>query len=54
MRAMARPPKGRSVWDAPEIDGAVHLNGHLPIRAGDIVTARIDSTDAYDLHGQVV
>jgi ribosomal protein S12 methylthiotransferase len=46
--------KGRSVWDAPEIDGAVHLTSRLPIRAGDIVTARIDSADAYDLHGQVV
>jgi ribosomal protein S12 methylthiotransferase len=41
------------MWDAPEIDGSVHLTGRLPIRAGDIVTARIDRADAYDLHGQV-
>jgi ribosomal protein S12 methylthiotransferase len=41
------------MWDAPDIDGAVHLNSRLPIRAGDIVTARIERSDAYDLHGQV-
>jgi ribosomal protein S12 methylthiotransferase len=45
--------KGRSMWDAPDIDGAVHLSSRLPIRAGEIVTARIDRADAYDLHGQV-
>jgi ribosomal protein S12 methylthiotransferase len=48
-----RTAKGRSVWDAPEIDGAVHLTGRLPIRAGDIVTARVERSDAYDLHAQV-
>ena len=46
--------KGRSVWDAPEIDGAVHLVSRLPIRVGDVVTAKIDRADAYDLHGEVV
>ncbi len=46
--------KGRSVWDAPEIDGNVHLTSRRPIRVGDIVTAKIDRADAYDLYGQVV
>jgi ribosomal protein S12 methylthiotransferase len=46
--------KGRSKWDAPEIDGTVHLTARRPIRAGDIVTARIDRADSYDLHGTVV
>ena len=46
--------KGRSVWDAPEIDGSVHLVSRRPIRVGDIVTARIERADAYDLYGQVV
>ena len=46
--------KGRSSADAPEIDGAVHLTGRLPIRVGDIVTVKVDRADAYDLHGQVV
>jgi ribosomal protein S12 methylthiotransferase len=48
-----RTAKGRSVWDAPEIDGAVHLTSRLPIRVGDIVTAKIERADAYDLHGSV-
>jgi ribosomal protein S12 methylthiotransferase len=45
--------KGRSMWDAPDIDGAVHLSARLPVRVGEIVTARIERSDAYDLHGQV-
>jgi ribosomal protein S12 methylthiotransferase len=44
--------KGRSRYDAPEIDGSVHVTSRLPLRAGDIVTVRIDRADAYDLHGQ--
>jgi ribosomal protein S12 methylthiotransferase len=45
--------RGRTIWDAPEIDGAVHLTAKLPIRAGEVVTARIERSDAYDLHGRV-
>lgn len=45
--------KGRSKWDAPEIDGAVHLTSRRPMRVGDIVTAKIDRADAYDLWGTV-
>ena len=48
-----RTAKGRSVWDAPDIDGAVHLTGRLPIRVGEIVTARIERADPYDLFGRV-
>jgi len=44
--------KGRTRYDAPEIDGAVHLSARRPLRVGDIVTVRIDGADAYDLHGQ--
>jgi ribosomal protein S12 methylthiotransferase len=46
--------KGRSMWDAPDIDGAVHLCSRLPVRVGEIVTVRVEHSDAYDLHGQVV
>jgi ribosomal protein S12 methylthiotransferase len=46
--------KGRSKGDAPEIDGAVHLTSRRPLRIGEIVTARIDRADAYDLYGTVV
>ncbi len=45
--------KGRSKWDAPEIDGAVHLQSRRPMRVGDIVTAKIERADAYDLWGTV-
>ena len=48
-----RPRAARNA-DAPEIDGAVHIESRRPIRAGEIVTARIERSDAYDLHGQVV
>jgi ribosomal protein S12 methylthiotransferase len=47
----AREAKGRSKGDAPGIDGAVHIATRRPLRAGDIVTVRIDRADAYDLWG---
>lgn len=45
--------KGRSKGDAPEIDGAVYLASRRPLKVGEIVTARIERADAYDLHGSV-
>ncbi len=46
--------KGRTKWDAPEIDGVVHVSSHRPLRAGEIVTVKIEKTDAYDLAGTAV
>ena len=46
--------KGRSVWDAPEIDGNVYVQSRRPLRAGDIVTVKVERADAYDLYGQAV
>jgi len=46
--------KGRGKGDAPEIDGAVHVSSRRPLRAGDIVSVKIERADAYDLHGQAV
>ena len=46
--------RGRTRYDAPEIDGAVHIRSRRPLRSGDIVTVKIDRSDAYDLHGQAV
>ena len=46
--------KGRSKWDAPEIDGNVYVASRRPLRPGDIVTVKIERADAYDLHGAVV
>jgi ribosomal protein S12 methylthiotransferase len=45
--------KGRSQADAPEIDGAVYLSSRRPLRVGEIVTAKIERSDEYDLHGSV-
>jgi len=47
----AREAKGRTKGDAPEIDGRVHVATRRPLRAGDIVTVKIDRADAYDLWG---
>ena len=44
---------GRSKWDAPEIDGSVFLNGEQNVKPGDIVRARVDNTDDYDLWATV-
>ena len=53
-KSSGKTARGRSIWDAPEIDGAVHVTSRLPVRVGEIVTVKIDRADAYDLHGQAV
>jgi ribosomal protein S12 methylthiotransferase len=45
--------KGRSRADAPEIDGAVYVTSRRPLKVGEIVTAKIERSDEYDLHGSV-
>ena len=46
--------KGRSRGDAPEIDGSVFVKSRRPLRVGEIATVKIESADAYDLHGTAV
>ena len=46
--------KGRTKYDAPEIDGNVHISSRRPLRAGEIVTVKIERADAYDLYGAAV
>jgi ribosomal protein S12 methylthiotransferase len=43
--------KGRSKADAPDIDGSVYLSSRRPLKVGEIVTAKIERADEYDLHG---
>jgi ribosomal protein S12 methylthiotransferase len=43
--------KGRSKGDAPGIDGLVHVRTRRALRAGDIVSVKIERADAYDLWG---
>ena len=45
--------RGRSKADAPEIDGTVYLSSRRPLKVGEIVTAKIERADEYDLHGSV-
>jgi ribosomal protein S12 methylthiotransferase len=45
--------KGRSKADAPQIDGAVYVTSRRPLKVGEIVTAKIERSDQYDLHGSV-
>jgi ribosomal protein S12 methylthiotransferase len=40
---------GRSFADAPEIDGAVYLNGETSLKPGDVVKVLVDAADEYDL-----
>lgn len=45
---------GRSMADAPEIDGAVYLNGETKVKPGDIVRVKVENADEYDLWGSRV
>jgi ribosomal protein S12 methylthiotransferase len=45
---------GRSKADAPEIDGAVFLNGDSDVRVGDIVKVKVEHAEEYDLWGERV
>lgn len=46
--------KGRTKWDAPDIDGTTYVASRRPLRPGDIVTVKIERADAYDLQGTAV
>jgi ribosomal protein S12 methylthiotransferase len=50
----AREAKGRTKGDAPQIDGVVHIATRRPLRASDIVSVKIERSDAYDLWGTAV
>lgn len=45
---------GRSMADAPEIDGAVYLNGETGVNVGDVVNVKIENADEYDLWGSKI
>ena len=46
--------KGRSMADAPEIDGAIYVASRRPLRVGEVATVKIERADEYDLHGSAV
>jgi ribosomal protein S12 methylthiotransferase len=45
---------GRTRFDAPEIDGVVHVRARRPLKVGEIATVKIERADAYDLYGAAV
>ncbi|QIQ22418.1 30S ribosomal protein S12 methylthiotransferase RimO [Zophobihabitans entericus] len=45
---------GRCMADAPDIDGAVYLNGENKVKVGDIVQVKIENADEYDLWGSKI
>ncbi|WP_412057834.1 30S ribosomal protein S12 methylthiotransferase RimO [Bartonella sp. DGB2] len=45
---------GRTKYDAPEIDGVVHVTSRRPLRQGEFITVKIERSDAYDLFGTAV
>ena len=45
---------GRSIADAPEIDGVVNIRKAADTKAGDFVKVRITRADTHDLHGELV
>ena len=47
-------PIGRSMADAPEIDGNVYIDTEQPLHPGDLVTVRITDADEYDLWAELV
>ena len=40
---------GRTMGDAPEIDGKVRIASRRPIRTGEIITVNIKAVETYDL-----
>ena len=48
------PGAGRSMADAPEIDGLVYLEKPHKLKVGNFVDVRIERADAHDLHGRVI
>ena len=44
----------RSKADAPEIDGVVYLKSNSELKPGDIISAKIEDADAYDLFAQTL
>ena len=51
MRVLVDAPGiARGAWDAPDVDGAVHVDARLPV--GQIVTVRITDSIAYELFAE--
>ena len=45
---------GRSEFDAPDVDGVVHVHAAKPLRIGEFVRVRVTGSMEYDLEGDAV
>ncbi|QXM06089.1 30S ribosomal protein S12 methylthiotransferase RimO [Crassaminicella indica] len=45
---------GRTMYDAPEVDGIVYVNSTKPLSIGDLVKVKITDTLEYDLLGEIL
>jgi ribosomal protein S12 methylthiotransferase len=45
---------GRTVWDAPDVDGLVYIEPSDEIEPGSIVDIKITNADTYDLFGTII
>jgi len=45
---------GRSIWDAPDIDGSVFIEEAEALKPGDRVRATIIDSDDYDLWAEIL
>ena len=45
---------GRSIYEAPESDGCIHLVSDKELTPGEYVQVRITGADAYDLTAEVL
>ncbi len=45
---------GRTSWQAPDVDGVVHIAGCKPSQIGKILQCRILHADTYDLRGELI
>jgi ribosomal protein S12 methylthiotransferase len=45
---------GRSEFDAPDVDGVVHVRADKPLRIGEFIQVRVTGSMEYDLQGDAV
>ncbi len=48
------PARGRTPADAPQIDGSAFVTSRRPLRPGDLVSVKVERSDAYDVYGPAV
>ncbi len=54
VKGQTRLYTGRSAFDAPDVDGVVHIKADKPLRIGEFSRVRVTGAMAYDLQGETV